>query len=170
MTDALATYPPLNTLKPVAEDIWIVDGPIIKFGPLWPKLSFPTRMTVFRLRGDALLVHSPTRLIPQLRVEIERVGRPRWIVGPNRIPCWWIPDWHAGFPTAQVFIPPETSRQARNRVNFDCPILSRDCGYPWDEEIATLPVSGSYMTEIELFHRATRTLVLTDLIENFEPE
>src|SRR3546814_6954233 len=26
------------------------------------------------------------------------------------------------------------------------------------------------MTEVEFFHRASRTLVLTDLIENFEPE
>ena len=25
------TYEPLNTLKPVAEDIWIVDGPAIRF-------------------------------------------------------------------------------------------------------------------------------------------
>ena len=28
---------------------------------------------------------------------------------------------------------------------------------------------GSYMTEFEFFHRASRTLILTDLIENFEP-
>ena len=26
------------------------------------------------------------------------------------------------------------------------------------------------MTEVEFFHRASRTLVLTDLIENFEPD
>lgn len=26
------------------------------------------------------------------------------------------------------------------------------------------------MTEVEFFHRASRTLILTDLIENFEPE
>src|SRR5262249_16932545 len=29
---------------------------------------------------------------------------------------------------------------------------------------------GSYMTEVEFFHRATRTLVLTDLIENYEAQ
>jgi hypothetical protein len=32
MNDALATYPPINMLKAVAEDIWIVDGPVIRFG------------------------------------------------------------------------------------------------------------------------------------------
>ena len=40
----------------------------------------------------------------------------------------------------------------------------------WDAEIATLPVIGGYMTEIEFFHRNSRTLILTDLIENFEPQ
>ncbi len=25
------TYPPLNTLKPVIDDVWIVDGPLIEF-------------------------------------------------------------------------------------------------------------------------------------------
>ena len=42
------TYPPLNTLKPVAEDVWIVDGPAIRFGPRWFSMPFPTRMTVIR--------------------------------------------------------------------------------------------------------------------------
>lgn len=37
---SLATYPPLNTLKRVAEDIWIVDGPVIRFGPPLLKCHF----------------------------------------------------------------------------------------------------------------------------------
>ena len=39
-----------------------------------------------------------------------------------------------------------------------------------DSLIATLPIEGSYMTEVEFFHRPSRTLILTDLIENFEPQ
>jgi hypothetical protein len=46
--------------------------------------------------------------------------------------------------------------------------LDAESGYPWDAEIATLPIAGSYLTEVVFFHRATRTLILTDLIENFE--
>jgi hypothetical protein len=37
------TYEPLNTLKSVADDVWIVDGPVIRFGMPWPKMPFPTR-------------------------------------------------------------------------------------------------------------------------------
>jgi hypothetical protein len=41
------TYPPLDTLKPVAPDVWIVDGPLIRFG-----VQFPTRMTIIRIGQD----------------------------------------------------------------------------------------------------------------------
>ena len=79
------TYPPINTLKRVADDVWIVDGPMIRFGPPLLKLPFPTRMTVLRLNAACLFIHSPTPLVASLRSEIELLGTPRWIVGPNRI-------------------------------------------------------------------------------------
>ncbi len=164
-----ATYPPINTLKPVAENLWIVDGPTIRFGMPWPKMPFPTRMTVVRLAGGDLFIHSPTALAPELKSEIERLGTPRWIIGPNRIHYWWIPDWHAAFPEAAVYLAPRIREQAGDHIDFDCRVLDGETGYPWDEEIATLPVPGGYMTEIDFFHRASRTLILTDLIENFEP-
>jgi Domain of unknown function (DUF4336) len=162
-------YPPLDTLKPVANDVWIVDGPLIRFGPPLMKMPFPTRMTVIRIGGD-LLIHSPTPLVAPLAAQIAQVGRPRWIVGPNRLHYWWIPEWHAAFPDAAVHLAPRIREQAGERITFATQPLERDRGYAWDDAIATLPISGDYMTEVALFHRASRTLVLADLIENFEPQ
>jgi Domain of unknown function (DUF4336) len=170
MADARATYPPINTLKRVAEKVWIVDGPVIRFGMPWPKFPFPTRMTVIRLVSGDLFLHSPTPLTPALKTELTQIGRVRFIVAPNRIHYWWAPEWKAAFPEADVYLAPRIKEQARGRVGFDGLPLDRGSGYPWDDEIATLPVAGAFMTEVEFFHRATRTLVLTDLIENFEPE
>src|SRR5262249_50933299 len=93
----------------------------------------------------------------------------RWIIGPNRLHYWWIPDWHAAFPHATVYLAPRIREQAGGRIDFDACALDRDFGWPWDDAIATLRIAGDYMTEVALFHRASRTLVLTDLIENFEP-
>jgi hypothetical protein len=163
-----ATYPPLNTLKPIAEDVWIVDGEAIRFGLPWPKIPFPTRMTIIRIGGD-LFIHSPTALTASLGFEAARLGTPRWIVGPNRLHYWWIPDWHKAFPAAEVYLAPKIREQSKGRIDFDGHSLDRASGYPWDDTIATLPVEGSYMTEVVFFHRPSRTLVLTDLIENFEP-
>lgn len=163
-------YPPLNTLKPVAEDVWIVDGPVIRFGMPWPKMRFPTRMTVVRLGTRDLFVHSPTPLVSELRAEIEKIGTPRWIIGPNRIHYWWIPQWRAAFTHADVYLAPRIKDQAGGHIDFDGLPLDHAGGYPWDGDIATLPVTGSFLTEVEFFHRPSRTLVLTDLIENFEPD
>lgn len=170
MTDSLqAGYPPINVLKPVTENLWIVDGPIIRFGMPWPKMPFPTRMTIVRLPGDQLFIHSPTPLTAELKSQLAGLGAPRWIIGPNRIHYWWIPDWRKEFPAADVYLAPRIREQAGERIDFDAAALDRDSGYPWDEQIATLCVAGSYMTEVDFFHRPGRTLILADLIENFEP-
>ena len=161
-------YPPANTLKRVTDGVWVVDGPTIRFGPPMLKFSFPTRMTVLRIASKDLFIHSPTPPVASLRAEIEALGVPRWIVGPNRIHYWWIPDWHAAYPGASVHLAPGIEKQSRGRIDFQSEPLDRLSGYPWDDEIATLPITSSYMTEVAFFHRASRTLVLTDLIENFE--
>jgi hypothetical protein len=170
ISEARLTYPPLNTLKAVADGIWIADGPVIWFGMPWPKLPFPTRMTVVKLEGGGLFIHSPTALDARLKAEIAQLGTPRYLVAPNRLHYWWIPDWHAAFPGAEVFVAEKVIEQARGRLNFACSVLDRDNGYSWDSDIATLRVAGRYMSEVEFFHRASRTLVLTDLIENFEED
>jgi hypothetical protein len=167
MTDG--TYPPLDTLKPVADDVWIVDGPLIRFGPPLLRMPFSTRMTLVRLAGG-LFVHSPTPLSDALRAQIATIGAPRWIISPNRIHYWWVPDWHKAFPDAAVYLAPQVREQAGSRIDFDCSTLDRAQGFPWDETIATLPVAGHYMTEVVFFHRPSRTLILTDLIENFEAD
>lgn len=163
------TYPPLNTLKRIAEQIWLVDGPLIRFGPPLLKMPFPTRMTLVRLKTGEVFVHSPTPLTSELVTEIQSIGKPRWLVAPNRLHYWWLPDWKAAFPDADVYLAPRVREQAGKRI--DCPVLSldRDSTYSWDGEIATISVAGSYMTEFDFFHRPSRTLILTDLIENFEP-
>jgi hypothetical protein len=162
------TYDPINRLKPVCAGVWIVDGPLIRFGMPWPKLPFTTRMTIVRTGGGDLFVHSPTPVPPELRAEVEAIGRPRWIVGPNRIHHWWIPDWKHAFPEAEVWLAPGIV-EASGRIDFPFRRLEAETAYPWGNEMTTLPVGSRYMTEFVFFHRPSATLILTDLIENFEP-
>ena len=166
------TYPPLNTLKPVAEGVWLVDGPIIQFGPRFLKMPFPTRMTIIRLSDGSLFVHSPTPLTDALKKEVEAIGTPRFIVSPTRIHYWWIPEWSAAYPDAQVYLAPRVREQAKDRIVFPTLPLGEadDAAYPWSDELDTLAVRGSYLTEVEFFHRPSKTLILADLIESFEPQ
>lgn len=166
----IETYPPLGELKPVAADIWIVDGPCISFGPPGLKFRFPTRMVVVRLEGDRLFLHSPTPISDDLGRQVRALGDVKWIIAPNRIHYWWLPEWKEAFPEADVYLAPKIREQARGRISFDANELDRNTGYPWDSQLSTIGVAGSFMTEYVFFHHASKTLLISDLIENFEPE
>jgi hypothetical protein len=56
MTDQCSTgYEPLYTLKPIAPDLWIADGGLIRFFGL----PLPARMTVIQLGDGSIQVRSP---------------------------------------------------------------------------------------------------------------
>ena len=95
-------YTPINTVKPVADEVWIVDGPEIRFGMGPFNMSFPTRMTLIRLPGGKLVVHSPTALTPDLAQEVKALGEVADIVAPNKIHYWWVRDWAEAYPKARI--------------------------------------------------------------------
>lgn len=164
------TYEPTGTLKPIAEGVWIVDGPVIRFGYLGIRFPFPTRTTVVRLADGGLWVHSPTELPPSLKREVDAQGPVRHLVTPNRIHYWWVGDWAMAFPNAATYAAPGVRKQALSNgrfADYDAD-LAPDSTYPWSGEFEMLLVPGSYLTEAVFFHVPTRTLILTDLIQNYE--
>ncbi len=135
-------YTPLNQLKPVADSVWVVDGPMIRFGPPGMKMPFPTRMTLVRSADGGLFVHSPTALTEPLRRQVLALGEPRWLIGPNRIHYWWLPRWQAAFPAARTFVAPGVRERAGERIDFPVEILDRGGPWPWDDLLRTLPVTS----------------------------
>jgi hypothetical protein len=168
MRNAFIPYTPLNTPKPVAENIWIVDGPQIDFSTMGVTLPFPTRMTVIRLSDGALFVHSPVAWDPDLAAVIDALGPVAHLIAPNTIHYWWIPDWKARYPNACVHAVPglETSAKRAFPVNA---VLGSAPAPAWAGEIDQLLFTGDAITEAVFIHRPTSTVNLTHLIENFEP-
>jgi len=159
-------YEPLLTLKPVTDDIWIADGPVIRFYGL----PFPTRMTVVRLCDGGVFVHSPVPLEGELRAQVDAVGPVRHLVAPNWIHYAWIPAWQAAFPDAETWGCPGVQARARTRgvgLHLDH-LLGESSPDAWADEIEQRLVVGGVHSEVVFFHRRGRTLILTDLIENFE--
>ena len=168
MSKAFVPYAPLNVLKPVAENVWIVDGPEIRFNYLGLKLPFPTRMTVIKLADGGLFVHSPTSLTDALAEQILEAGPVRFLIAPNTLHYWWIPDWKTRFPDAMVYAAPGLESSAKRPLPID-QILGDVPPSGWAGIVDQAIVRGDMLTEVVFFHRPSRTLVLTDLIENFEP-
>ncbi len=168
MVEPYQLYAPLFTLKPVAPDLWIVDGGTIRMSWLGLRIPFPTRMTVVRLRDGGLWLHSPVALTPELRDTVTRLGPVRYLVSPNKIHYWWIGSWREAFPEALACGLPEAAPNARHRgVVFDR-MLGSEADPAWAGEIDQVLVPGAYLTEAVFLHRASCTAILADLIENFE--
>lgn len=167
--DEFVPYAPLNVPKPVATDVWIVDGPEIRFGYLGMKLPFPTRMTVVRLPGELLWIHSPTEPEKGLLESIASLGRVAFLIAPNTLHYWWIPEWKMRFPEAEVYAAPGLQRSAKRPLPVQH-VLGDASPPAWSGTIDQVLVPGSLLTEVDFFHRPSGTLILTDLIENFEPE
>lgn len=134
-------------------------------------LPFTTRMTLVRLRDGALWVHSPIALTPRLRLEVEALGPVRYLIAPNTFHYAFLIAWLTAYPDALSYGAPGVSKRARD--NGVALYLDRTLGAAadpaWAEEIEQLLVMGSVMNEAVFLHRPSRTLILTDLIENFEP-
>ncbi|GLQ56451.1 DUF4336 domain-containing protein [Devosia nitrariae] len=166
MTDV--TYRPLDTPKPVADDVWIVDS-----GPHWlAGMPLPVRMTVLRLSNGGLVLHSPTRFTPDLKQALEALGAVAHLVAPNTAHWSYMVDWQKRYPSVASWAAPGLSRRpavsaSGLRIDHD---LAGGAPQAWRDEIECIVVRGTGLTEVALFHRPSRTLVLTDLVVNVEPE
>lgn len=49
-------------LKPLVDNVWLVDGPVVRMSAHGLHIPFPTRMTVVRLASGDLWLHSPVAL------------------------------------------------------------------------------------------------------------
>jgi uncharacterized protein DUF4336 len=161
-------YEPLGTLKQVARDIWLIDGPAIRFYGM----PFSTRATIIRLKSGELWVHSPTRLGDALRREVADLGPVRHLVAPNWIHYAYVGEWQTAFPKAISWAAPGVKERAAKHgmaMRFDHD-LGTEAEAPWRGQVEQLIVEGSRVhREAVFFHIASKTLILTDLIENFEP-
>lgn len=161
------TYPPLDTLKPVAEGLFLVDSAISFAG-----VPVPVRMTVARLAGGGLWLHSPTRLAPSLRAEIERLGPVAHLVAPNVAHWVFLKDWQAAFPQARTWAAP--GLRERGQVRRSGLRIDQDLGPApppdWAADLDQVLLKGGLgLREAAFLHRPSRTAILTDLVQNFEP-
>lgn len=167
--DRAITYPPLDTPKPLGADLWIVDsGPFSALG-----MKLPVRMTVMRLADGSLLLHSPTRYTPDLAAALEAIGPIRHLVAPTMAHWTFLQDWQRACPDATSWaVPVLRTRQPVKRAGVRIDHDLGDIAPPaWSEAIDQGLVRGTGgFEEAWFFHKASRTLVLTDMVENLDPE
>lgn len=174
MKNRVKTYDPLFELKAVDENIWVVDGPIIHMNfPLGVKIPFPTRMVVIKLPSGGLFLWSPIEWNDDLEGQLKELGPVRHLVSPNKLHYAYIADYKKRFPEAHAWASPGVDDRALQQ-NIDTAFdrdLDDEVPGDWEGAIDRLVFRGSrFLEEVVFFHRPSRTLLLADLIENFEPD
>jgi hypothetical protein len=147
-------------IREVAADVWIAEQPLRFLG-----LELGARMTVVRLPGSRLLVHSPIAWSRGLAEDVERLGSPAYLVAPNRFHHLNAKASQSAYPTSRLFVAPGLESR-RPDLSFER-VLSGDPLPEWSDVLDQELVAGFPMTnEVVFFHRSGRTLIASDLVFN----
>jgi len=147
-------------MQQLHSDLWIADSPLRFVG-----LEVGARMTVVRLPGPKLLLHSPVAAAAELVREVEALGPVSYIVAPNRFHHLFAGEWSQACPEASVYVAPGL---AEKRPDLKIAGVLTDEPEPgWAGTIDQVLVDGFPLAnEVVFYHRPSTTLIATDLAFN----
>lgn len=147
-------------MRELAPDLWCAERSQRFFG-----VELGARMTVVRLPGNALFVHSPLRLDETLRADLASLGEVRYIVAPNRTHHLYVGDYFTAYPGARTFASPALAKKRADLPFHE--ILGDAAPSAWVGQIDQC-LFEPVLSEVVFFHRNSRTLLLTDLVSNIQ--
>jgi len=126
-------------------------------------------MTVIRLAGGGLLLHSPIRPSAELVEEVRGLGRVVAIVAPNRLHHLFVGAWLALHPEADLFVAPGLETKRSDLCIRG--VLAEQPESLWKGSLEQTLVRGMpWVNEVVFFHPSTRTLVASDLAFHIGPQ
>jgi hypothetical protein len=142
----------------VASGVWHDSGPVRIVG-----MKLTSNMTVLDIGDGGLLVSSPLPLTPERREAVTSLGRVAHLYAPNTFHHFWLGEWSAAFPEAQVHAP-EALAKKRPELRIDR--FHDRAAAPFADAIVEVPIAGFRLVETALVHRPSNTAVVADLVHN----
>lgn len=144
--------------------LWSVGGLVHFLG-----VGLQSRMELVRLPDGGLLAISPLPLTPALKAEIDAVGSVRHIASPVKLHSLGIADFAAAWPEAKVWASPGLPER-RPDLRFDG-VLGEAPHGDWAGVLEQTTTAGNvFFSEVVFLHRASRILIVADLIEALDAE
>ncbi len=147
-------------LEEFGPSIYVADGPTVSFYGF----PYPTRMAVVRLSDSSVWLWSPVALTDELFDSVNAIGPVSHIVSPNKIHHLFLAEWAERWPEARIYAPPGLAKKRRD-LHFDSH-LGDEPEPAWAAEMDQVIFRGSlFMEEVVFFHQASRTAIISDLIQ-----
>lgn len=148
-------------MEKLANDLWAIAAAQSFLG-----LQFGTRMTVVRLQDGSLLVHSPITLTPDLKAEVDAIGPVRHIVAPSQSHHLYAGEWKSAYPEALLHAAVGLSKRRKDlAIDHE---LRGEVQVEWRNDLDTIFLDGAMLNETVFLHRPSRSLIVADVLENFE--
>lgn len=153
-----------SRLQPFGPEIWLADGGQAQVAGF----RYPTRMALIRLTGGELLAWSPVALDGDLAAELADLGEVHSLVAPNALHDLHLTQWRSAFPTARLYAAPGLAAR-RPDLRIDVELGDAPPG-DWPADLDYVLMAGNAITtEAVFFHRPSRTVLFTDLLQQFPP-
>ncbi len=150
-------------MKQLHPDIWIADAPLRFYG-----LEVGARMTIVRLPGGGLLLHSPIAASDALVQEVKALGPVAILVAPNLLHHLFVDQWQRAFPEAATYVAPGLDVKRADLTITG--VLGDEPEAGWEGALDQVPLAGfPFANEIVFFHRPSNTLIAADLAFNVGP-
>lgn len=150
-------------LRQLAPDLWVAEQPLRFFG-----IELGARMTVVRLSGSRLWLHSPLSRSPELAAELEALGSVELLVAPNRFHHLFVGEWQASHPNARLWVAP--GLEAKRRDLAIAGVLGDAPPADWAGSLDQVALRGFPVSnEVVFFHSPSATLIASDLAFNVGP-
>jgi hypothetical protein len=147
-------------LQPIANQLWVEARPLRFAG-----IETGTRMSVVRLADGRLFVHSPVALDGATRAAVDALGRVAALVAPSRFHHLYVGEWVRAYPDAVVCACPGLEKK-RPDLRWQR-ILGDEAEPEWRGEIDQVFFAARTLeNEVVFFHRASRTMICSDVIFN----
>lgn len=144
--------------------IWLKEYPIRYAG-----CRFNSRMTIIRLNDGSVMLHSPCEISGELKEEIEQIGKVAFIVAPGNFHWLHVESCQKVFTDTETWICPGIERKAPE-MHFEW-VLGDKPDSRWENELDQVFIRGSrIISEVVFLHRASKTLIVVDVIEYIGPE
>ncbi len=156
----------MGKVRAIGRDIWEYDVDL----RLAAGLRMPSRSTIVRLASGALVVHAPLAFDEEAAREIETLGEPRFVIAPACTHWMFVRAFQDRWPSAKVLVAPglEKKLTGEHAVAFEALPSSGRIDAIGDELRVQRIEGAPSMNEHVFLHRASGSLIVTDLLFNIQ--